>query len=46
MESFTSVLESAGVMNAEDEDGDFTVKLAKLVSDVPFCLLPQQLVEF
>lgn len=32
IESFTSVLESAGVMYAdEDEEGDFVVKLSKLV---------------
>lgn len=33
IESFTTVLESAGVMFPdEDEEGDFLVKLAKLVS--------------
>lgn len=32
IESFTSVLEGAGVMCADgDDDGDFLVKLAKLV---------------
>lgn len=43
IESFTAVLESAGVMYPdEDEEGDFVVKLAKLVCLVKYRVIIAQ----